>query len=158
MEASAAPTRSARAPIPLRSPRLLRMASDERLVSLTRAGVEAAFEAISDRHHRHILSCCRHMLGSHQEAEDAVQQTFLAAHAALLASERSMQLRAWLYAIARNRCLSVLRARQEQPTGETIEVATTGLAEQVQQRQDLRDLLADLTTLPHEQRAALVLA
>jgi RNA polymerase sigma factor (sigma-70 family) len=158
MEAFSATTRLARTPIPLRSPRLLRVASDERLVALARAGVEPAFEAIYDRHHRAILSFSRHMLGSHQDGEDAVQQTFLSAHAALLADERPMQLRAWLYAIARNRCLSILRARREQPTGETIEVATTGLSEQVQQRQDLRDLLADLTTLPKEQRAALVLA
>src|SRR5690242_5456376 len=56
-------------------PRLLRAASDERLVALTRAGAEAAFEAIYDRHHLHLLSFCRHMLGSHAEGEDAVQQT-----------------------------------------------------------------------------------
>jgi RNA polymerase sigma factor (sigma-70 family) len=140
------------------SPRLLRAASDERLVALTRAGVDGAFEAIYDRHHRHLLSFCRHMLGSHAEGEDAVQQTLVSAHRALLASERPVHLRAWLHTIARNRCLSILRARREQPADEPVEVATAGLADVVQQREDLRDLLADLAALPEEQRAALVLA
>ena len=140
------------------SPRLLRAASDERLVALTRAGVDSAFEAIYDRHHRHLLSFCRHMLGSHAESEDAVQQTWRSAHRGLRASERPVHLRAWLHTIARNRCLSILRARREQPADEPVEVATAGLAEVVQQREDLRDLLADLAALPEQQRAALVLA
>jgi RNA polymerase sigma factor (sigma-70 family) len=158
MEASALPRRPARAPIAFRSPRLLRVASDERLVSLTRAGSDAAFEAIYDRHHGGILSFCRHMLGSHEEAQDAVQQTFLSAYTALHASEHAIRLRAWLYTIARNRCFSVLRARREHPTSDPMDVATVGLAEHAQQRQDLRELLVDLGTLPAEQRAALVLA
>ncbi|HEY7074481.1 MAG TPA: sigma-70 family RNA polymerase sigma factor [Solirubrobacteraceae bacterium] len=140
------------------SPRLLRAASDERLVALTRAGLDAAFEAIYDRHHRQILSFCRHMLGSHAEGEDAVQQTFLSAHRALLESERPVHLRAWLHTIARNRCVSTLRARREQPADEPLEVATAGLADVVQRREDLRDLLADLAALPEPQRAALVLS
>ena len=60
--------------------RLLRLASDERLVELLRGGSEAAFEALFDRHHRGVLGFCRHMLGSVEEAEDAVQHTFLAAY------------------------------------------------------------------------------
>src|SRR3954466_11804338 len=60
--------------------RLLRLVSDEGLVERARGGSEAAFEAIFDRHHRGILAFCRHMLGTVDEAEDAVQQTFLAAY------------------------------------------------------------------------------
>jgi len=142
----------------LRSPRLLRTASDERLVTLVRAGDAAGFEALYDRHHRALLSFCRHMLSSAEEGEDAVQQTFLSAHRNLLASSKPIQLKPWLYAIARNRCLSMLRARREQATGEEIEVATEGLAEEVQRRSDLKELLADLRQLPDEQREALVLA
>jgi RNA polymerase sigma factor (sigma-70 family) len=149
---------SARPPLALRSARVLRLASDERLVALTRAGVIVAYEAIYDRHHRPLLSFCRHMLGSPHEAEDAVQQTFLSAHCALLESDRPIHLRAWLYAIARNRCLSMLRARRDQPTADALDVATAGLAEQVQEREDLRELLGDLQALPDDQRAALVLA
>ncbi len=140
--------------------RLLRMAPDERLVTLVRDGSEPAFEALYERHHRGILAFCRHMLGSAHEAEDAVQHAFLAAYRDLVASEKPIVLRPWLYAVARNRCLSILRGRRERPASdqEVLEVATEGLGAQVQRRQDLRELLVDLRRLPEEQRGALVLA
>jgi RNA polymerase sigma factor (sigma-70 family) len=155
MEASALP-RPGRALLP-RSRRFLGALSDDRLVEYVRRGSDVAFEVIYDRHSRAILSFCRHMLGTQEEAEDAVQHTFMAAYNDLLASDRRISLKAWLYTIARNRCLSVLRARREHAV-EKVEVSTAGLAEQVQEREDVRDLLADMRRLPDEQRAALVLA
>ena len=140
------------------SARLLRVASDERLVALVRDGSQPAFEVVYDRHHRGILAFCRHMLGSREEAEDAVQHTFMSAYRSLLGSDQPIQLRAWLYAIARNRCLSVLRARRERPADDLGEPATEGLAAEVQRRADLQDMLSDLAALPEDQRAALVLA
>jgi RNA polymerase sigma factor (sigma-70 family) len=134
------------------------VAGDDRLVEQVRAGSQQAFEVVYDRHHRGILSFARHMLGSQHDAEDAVQHTFMAAYSALLESEGEVQLRPWLYAIARNRCLSVIRARRELPAERIEETATEGLAEQVQQRDELRDMLRDLGRLPEEQRAALVLS
>jgi RNA polymerase sigma factor (sigma-70 family) len=156
MEASAArrPTR----PGPRVPARLLRLASDDRLVELVRAGSEPAFEAVYDRHHRGILAFCRHMLGTQEEAEDAVQHTFMAAYRELIGTGKRIQLRPWLYTIARNRCLTVLRARRERPLDDADEPATEHLTAVVQRRQDLRDLLRDLHELPEEQRAALVLA
>jgi RNA polymerase sigma factor (sigma-70 family) len=142
---------------PLRSKRLLALAGDERLVDQIRAGNEAAFEVAFERHSPGILSFCRHMLGTLEEAEDAVQQTFTSAYADLLRDQREIRLKPWLYAIARNRCLSVLRARRESPA-EPPEVATAGLDEQVQHRAELRELLRDLRDLPEDQRAALLLA
>src|SRR5215208_3977683 len=138
MEASAAPR-----PVPAPrvgpiSARLLRMASDERLVALVRQGSQPAFEVVYDRHHRGILAFCRHMLASREEAEDALQHTFMAAYRDLLGSDKDIQLRAWLYAIARNRCLSVLRARRERPAEAIDEPATEHLSAEVQRRQDLR--------------------
>src|SRR3954467_11944748 len=88
--------------------RLLVLAGDERLVEQIRRGNEAAFEVAYERHSGPILSFCRHMLGSREEAEDAVQHTFAAAHSSLLADQRDIRLKPWLYAIARNRCLSLL--------------------------------------------------
>jgi RNA polymerase sigma factor (sigma-70 family) len=144
--------------MPTLTPRLLRLASDARLVGLVREGRDAAFEAIYDRHHRPILSFCRHMLGDADEAEDAVQHTFMAAYTDLLTSDKPIHLRAWLFTIARNRCYTILRSRREHPTAELEEAATEGLAAEVQRRQDLRDLVNDMRRLPEEQRAALVLA
>ncbi|MGN6190300.1 MAG: sigma-70 family RNA polymerase sigma factor [Conexibacter sp.] len=148
-----------RAPVRLRRPaRLLRLASDERLVALVRAGDESAFEALYDRHHPAILGFCRHMLGVREEAEDAVQHTFLAAYRDLVASEKPIELRAWLFAIARNRCISLLRARRAHVAIELAEPASDGLTATVERREDLRELLADLARLPEDQRAALLLA
>ena len=138
--------------------RLLRLASDERLVDVLRGGSEAAFEVIYARHHRGVLSFCRHMLGSVEEAEDAVQHTFMAAYRDLLRSSKPIRLRPWLYAIARNRCLSVLRARRERTSDELVEPSTEHLSSEVERRHDLRALLGDLAALAPDQRAALVLA
>ena len=154
-----AATLTNRAPVrSFRSKRLLALAGDERLVEQIRRGNEVAFEVLFERHGAGILGFCRHMLGSREEAEDAVQHTFAAAFKDLQRpGERAIALKAWLYTIARNRCVSVLRARREQAT-ELHELATDGLSEQVERRAELRALLADVGQLPEEQRAALLLA
>jgi RNA polymerase sigma factor (sigma-70 family) len=143
---------------PLASRRLLRLAGDDRLVAQIQRGSDAAFEVAFERHGPGILAFCRHMLGSREEAEDAVQHTFAAAYRDLQREDdREIVLKPWLFTIARNRCLSVLRARHEVPQDHT-EVATAGLTDQVEQRAELRELLADIRELPDEQRAALLLA
>ena len=139
---------------PLRMPRL----GDDRLAALAAAGDERAFEALYDRHHRALLGFCRHMLGTREEAEDALQQTFLRAHGALAARGAPAELRPWLFTIARNCCLTMLSARRPVADGERELASTEGLGEQVQVRADLRAVVADVERLPDEQRAALVLA
>jgi RNA polymerase sigma factor (sigma-70 family) len=136
---------------------VLKAFGDERLVEQIRRGNDAAFEVVYERHHRGILSFCRHLLSSQEEAEDAVQQTFVSAYYDIRGGDKEIRLKPWLYTIARNRCLSILRARREQPA-EIHEIPTVGLSEEVQHRDDLRRMLADLRTLPVEQRAALVLS
>jgi RNA polymerase sigma factor (sigma-70 family) len=154
-----AATLTTRAPgRPFRSKRLLGLAGDERLVEQIRRGNELAFEVAFERHGAGILGFCRHMLGSPEEAEDAVQHTFASAFRDLQrGSERQIALKPWLYTIARNRCLSLLRQRREH-AAELQELPTDGLQEQVERRAELRELLADLGELPEEQRAALLLA
>jgi len=156
MQATALSPRSLRLP-----PRLLRAAPDERLVAALRRGDEKAFEAIYDRHHRALLGFCRHMLGSHEEAEDALQRVFVAAHRHLSDGTEHVNLKPWLYTIARNRCLSMLRARRETLALDDVrEPSADGLAlaEEVELGEDLKDLLGDIARLPDDQRAALVLA
>ena len=131
------------------------------MVEQVQAGSARAFEEIYDRHHRGILAFCRHMLGSRHEAEDVVQHTFIAAYQSLLADDCPIALKAWLYVVARNRCLSLLRARREHADiddAATVVPATAGLCAEVEGREDLRAMLADLQRLPEDQRAALVLA
>ncbi len=141
-----------------RSPkRVLALRSDDRLVELARAGDDVAFEVLYERHVAGVLGFCRHVLGSQAEAEDAVQQAFVSAHGALRRGSREIVFKPWLYTIARNRCLSMLRARREQPS-ELPEISTAGLNEQVERSEDLRQLVADVQRLPEQQRAALVLS
>jgi RNA polymerase sigma factor (sigma-70 family) len=153
----------ARAPVvPLRSRRLLALAGDRRLVEQVRRGNEAAFEVIFERHGLAILAFCKHMLGTREEAEDAVQHTFTAAYRDLQrGGDREIALKPWLFAIARNRCVSVLRAQREVPAVvDALELQApsgAGIAEQAEERADLRNLVADLGELPDEQRAALLL-
>jgi RNA polymerase sigma factor (sigma-70 family) len=143
--------------MPLVSLRLPRL-GDDRLAALAAAGDERAFEALYDRHHRPLLAFCRHMLGTREEAEDALQQTYLRAHRALLARGAPAELRPWLFTIARNCCLTMLSARRPVADDETALASTEGLGEQVQTRADLRAVVADVERLPDDQRAALVLA
>ena len=133
---------------------------DPELVRLVRDGSRRAFEEIFDRYHRRILAFCRHMLGSREDAEDATQHVFVAAHRELVDTSKDIELRPWLFAIARNRCLDLLRARRATDSLDAIphEPRTLeGLPEVVQRREDLRALLSDIATLPDDQRAALVL-
>jgi RNA polymerase sigma factor (sigma-70 family) len=140
---------------------VLAVASDGQLVALLRGGHEEAFEALYDRHHGPILAFCRHMLGSQADGEDATQQTFLSGYRHLAASDEPINLRPWLFTIARNRCLSMLRARRETSPIDDATASTPdtdGLLAEVGRRDDLRALLEDLAALPDQQRAALVLA
>jgi RNA polymerase sigma factor (sigma-70 family) len=136
----------------------LRVAPENRLVSLVRRGEETAFEHIYDRHSRELLAFCRYMLGSQHDAEDAVQNTFASAYRALRADDRAVALRPWLFAIARNECLSVLRQRRPCTEIRDAPAPREDPSDRVQQREDLRDVLASLGELPERQRAALVLS
>jgi RNA polymerase sigma factor (sigma-70 family) len=125
------------------------------------AGDEGAFAAIFKRHHAPLLSYCRHILSNRDEGEDALQQAFIKAHQALLGGTASRELRPWLYAIARNCCLSAIAARRGWVGIESLEdhtPALAGLSDEVRQREDLRELLAGIGRLPEDQRSALLLA
>ena len=142
----------------LRRPLRLGRLDDRRLAELAAAGDERAFEVLYDRHHRALLGFCRHMLRSREEAEDALQQTFLRAHRALATHGPPTDPRPWLYTIARNHCRTLLSSRRAEVHDETQFGSTEGLGEQVQKRADLRAVVADVERLPDDQRAALVLA
>src|SRR3954451_1741802 len=144
-----------------RGGRFSRGPSDGDLVVRLRAGDDTAFESIYDRYHHGLFAFCRHMLGSREEAEDAIQHVFLAVHRNLRAGDKLVTLKPWLYAVARNRCLNMLAARRQGASLDDVpEPSTDGLAvaAAVERRQDLQALLGDLAGLPDDQRAALLLA
>jgi RNA polymerase sigma factor (sigma-70 family) len=139
---------------------LLRLQPDERLITLTRRGQHAAFETLFSRYHSRLLSFCRHMLGSREDAEDVLQEVFAAAFNAVLADERPINVRPWLYRIARNRSLNHLRrASSIGVDSMDIHFAEHGLStgDQVLRREGFRQLIGDVQQLPETQRTALLL-
>ena len=146
--------------IALPVPRASRGLGDQRLVARVASGDDQAFEEIFDRYGPALLSFCTHMLGSREWGEDAVQLTFVAAYEALRRGGCDGALRPWLYAIARNRCLSELRARREIPDSDWVSAdrpAIDGPASLFARREQLREVVDDIQRLPADQRAALVL-
>src|ERR1700681_361481 len=139
---------------------LLRLQSDERLVALTRRGQHAAFEVICARYQTRLLSFCRHMLSSREDAEDVLQEVFTAAFNAVLADEREINVRPWLYRIARNRSLNHLRrASAIGVDSMDVHFAEHGLStgDRAIRRESFRELLSDVQQLPETQRTALLL-
>jgi RNA polymerase sigma factor (sigma-70 family) len=142
-----------------RSP-LLRLQSDERLVALVRRGNQAAFEALVARYQSRLLAFCRHMLSSREDAEDVLQEVFAAAFNAMLADERAINVRPWLYRIARNRSLNHLRRTQAVGVDSMdIHLSEGGLttADKAHKREEFRLLVSDVQDLPETQRTALLL-
>jgi RNA polymerase sigma factor (sigma-70 family) len=139
---------------------LLRLQSDERLIALTRRGQHAAFETLCARYQSRLLSFCRHMLASREDAEDVLQEVFAAAFNAVLADERAINVRPWLYRIARNRSLNHLRrASAVGVDSMDVHFADHGIStgDRVLRRESFRELIADVHDLPETQRTALLL-
>jgi RNA polymerase sigma factor (sigma-70 family) len=142
-----------------RSP-LLRLQSDERLIALVRRGNQRAFEVLVGRYQSRLLAFCRHMLGSREDAEDVLQEVFAAAFNAILADDRPINARPWLYRIARNRSLNHLRRTQAIGVDSMdVHYARNGAstADEVDEREQFRELIADVQELPETQRTALLL-
>src|SRR5215218_2270929 len=145
-----APARLARQPV-------LRSQSDERLVDLVRAGSEPAFEVIVARYRGALLRYCRGILPE-SRAEDAVQQAFVSAFAAMRRDDAHLDLRPWLYRIAHNTALNVLRDRGLEHAELDEQIDGVERPDQALERsQGLRDVLGAVQALPARQRDAMVL-
>jgi RNA polymerase sigma factor (sigma-70 family) len=141
---------------------LLRLQSDERLAELAAAGHEAAFDAIVDRYRTPLTRYCGGIVGP-SRAEDAVQQALINAHDALKRTDEVRHLRSWMYRIAHNAALNVLRAVRDDVSldgagaAALAEAESVGPAEALERSERLRATVEALRGLPERQRAALVL-
>jgi RNA polymerase sigma factor (sigma-70 family) len=142
-----------------RSP-LLRLQSDERLITLLRRGNTSAFEVLVSRYESRLLAFCRHLLGSREDAEDVLQEVLTAAFNAILSDERPINVRPWLYRIARNRSLNHLRRIQAigvDSMDHHLSEHGASTADKVHEREEFRLLVGDIQELPETQKTALVL-
>ena len=87
----------------------------QQLLSRAVEGDEDAFRELTDRYRRELQFHCYRILGSMQDAEDALQETMVSAWRGLARFEERSSLRSWLYRIATNRCLDALRDAARQP-------------------------------------------
>jgi RNA polymerase sigma factor (sigma-70 family) len=131
--------------------------SDERLAELASAGHTDAFETLYERYRDALARYCRSIVREPEDARDALQNTMLSVLRALQGRGPSGTVRPWLYRIAHNESVSILRRRQphEELSPETPDVADTERASLTRYRLDA--LLGDLRTLPERQRGALVM-
>src|SRR4051794_22699171 len=116
-----------------------------------------AFTRVYERHHQALYRYCRSILRHEEDAQDALQSAMLRAFAALQTERRDLELRPWLFRIAHNEAVSILRRRTV--TCALDEHLRDGAAfeDRVLEREALRLLRADLLGLTERQRRALVL-
>src|SRR3954447_4167386 len=136
---------------------VLAVQSDERLVELFHEGHERAFDAIVSRYRPALVRFCARILPD-SRTEDAVQQTFINAHAALRSGEQPARLKPWLYTVARNAALNMLR--QNGWNYEQIPLDFDGVRrpdQVVEQRIELQQAVAAVGDLPDRQRDAIVM-
>src|SRR6266498_4549427 len=88
------------------------------LMCRARAGDGEAFRELTEPHRRELHVHCYRMLGSLQDAEDALQEILLAAWQGLAGFKEHASIRTWLYRVATNRCLDALRAARRRPSTE----------------------------------------
>ncbi|TMM02795.1 MAG: RNA polymerase sigma factor [Actinobacteria bacterium] len=147
-----------RSPARLAGASLLRVQTDDRLVALARDGHERAFAAIVERYRPALERYATRLVGP-SRGEDAVQQAFVNAHAALISNspDKTIELRPWLYRIVHNAALNTLRSsRDEQPLGDAAEQLSFD-DDAIERRERLREALDALAALPANQRDAILL-
>jgi RNA polymerase sigma factor (sigma-70 family) len=153
VEAPAAASRPL--PIPAAALRLL---SDERLARLASAGDRAAFGVIFHRYHQELHRYCASILRNPEDAGDALQSTMLRALNALEGDTRQIALRPWLYRIAHNESITLVRRRRQTGLDGELSVPSRFDGEaSADLRAQLHELLGDLRELPERQRGALVM-
>ncbi|HVH00984.1 MAG TPA: RNA polymerase sigma factor, partial [Miltoncostaeaceae bacterium] len=133
------------------------MLGDAPLASLVAAGDERAFETLFERYQAEIYRYASAILRHPQDAEEVLQLTMIAAYTSLSAGATPRELRPWLFRIAHNESMDLIRAR---PRAEELGDRDDPVADvhgTVENRERLRQLRADLGALPSGQRSALVL-
>jgi len=140
--------------------------TDAELVEACLAGNREAFDAIVDRHRRHVYQLCYRFVGNHEDASDLAQDVFIRAYRGLKTFKSQSSLGTWLYRIGVNVCLNRVSAKT--PKAESLDALMAASDQRVAVREEtatdalLRDeragqVRAAIARLPKKQRATLVL-
>ena len=138
-------------------PAIPRLLGDERLARLAAAGDERAFATIYRRYGHDLRRYCQAILGNAEDAADAVQNTMVSALRALPGEARDVALKPWLYRVAHNESISLLRRRRPGVERDPDRLTATAADVDAAPAERLRQLVRDLGQLADRQRAALVL-
>jgi RNA polymerase sigma factor (sigma-70 family) len=131
---------------------------ERRLVRRAARGDRDAFTTIFRRFQQDLYRYCVGILGNSEDAQDALQNTMVKALGALPGERREIDLKPWLYRIAHNESIDLIRRRRQTVSLEDDGLpAGASLADEVETRHRLRQLLADVGELPERQRGALVM-
>lgn len=131
----------------------------EEAAAQVQRGDAAAFQRIVETTSDLLVRLCARILGNVEDAEDAVQEAYLKAYRSLTQGhfEQRSSIKTWLYRIATNTALDLLRSRKARPPLDDALSASPG-AEQAEQRLALRELHEWLGGLPEDQRVTLLLS
>ncbi|MGW0042161.1 RNA polymerase sigma factor SigM [Rhodococcus sp. NPDC003348] len=133
--------------------------SDAQLLAAHAAGEPRAFAELLGRHQDHLWQTARRTSYTIQDAEDALQEALLSAHRTAATFREDAAVRSWLHKIVVNACLDRIRRNRARPTvplaeGEGAEPAETRDA--MAERETALTIEDALSTLPPDQRAAIV--
>ena len=145
---------------PIRTPGRLptRVLTEQALGRRIVAGDTRAFAELFRRHQQALYGYCVSVLGNQEDAADALQNTMTKALTALPGESRELKLKPWLFRVAHNECIDLVRARkQTENIAEHDPAAAAGVESTVVTRERLRQVLSDLGHLPQRQRSALVM-
>ncbi len=133
-------------------------AAENALAREASRGDERALGKIYRDYHQPLYRFCLAIVGDPQDAQDALQNTMVKMLRALPGEKRSIALKPWLYRIAHNESVDLLRRRRPDVSLEASESRLgEELATHVETRQRLRQLIADLSALPERQRETLLM-
>ncbi len=129
---------------------------DSTLVARFRSGDDAAFDALVGRHEEYVYNICLGILSSADDAEDAAQETFMAAYRALKKFRGDSKVSTWLYRIAVRECLDISRRRKHNASLDDI-TAEPAVDDGSEERAEQELVRAALAQLPPHYRTALTL-
>jgi RNA polymerase sigma factor (sigma-70 family) len=135
-----------------------RLLSDERLARHAAARDDRAFSVLYKRHESALLAYCRSITREPEDARDALQSAMASAYAAIPARVPGGPVRAWLFKIAHNEAIDLLRRRRDElPLADADLTLVPSAADQTTQREAAHEALAEVAQLPPRQRGALVM-